>query len=172
MAEAELKHYFAPGGGELEPDVVSELQSIMRLHELSAENLYYKWESFCIKMDMEASSLSLGAVRNLKHDIQDALERSNRAQAQVKTEKKVGATPRAAATRGGGAGGGDVFGMLDGLVPNTPGSGKLSNKGASAKKRAYETPSVSRVKAEVASSSPDYKATPSKMEDQLVAMQS
>jgi DNA polymerase alpha subunit B len=53
-------------------------------------------------------------------------------------------------------------------VPNTPGTGKL-NKGSSLRKKAYETPSISRVKAEPPSSSPDYK-TPMRMQDQLNSM--
>lgn len=59
-----------------------------------------------------------------------------------------------------------MISSLDGLVPNTPGSGKLKS---SAKKRAYETPSVSRVKAEIPSSSPDYKSS-TNLEDQLNSM--
>lgn len=52
-------------------------------------------------------------------------------------------------------------------MPNTPGTAKLSRN--SVKKRPNETPSVSRLKANVPSSSPDYK-TPLRMEDQLNSM--
>lgn len=52
---------------------------------------------------------------------------------------------------------------LDGLVPGTPATRKL-NKSA-IKRGQMETPSISRVKTEHASSSPDHK-TPSKTEDQ------
>jgi DNA polymerase alpha subunit B len=54
------------------------------------------------------------------------------------------------------------------MVPNTPATGKL-NKSSNQKKRPYETPSMSRVKAEIPSSSPDYKS-PMKLEDQLNSM--
>ncbi|KAF4443870.1 DNA polymerase alpha subunit B [Fusarium austroafricanum] len=120
----------------LEPDVLSELESIMRLHGLSAEDLFFKWESYCIKLDLDAQDLTLEALRNLKQSIQDELENSHR-KVQVKTERKVANTPR------GVAKGGDVFGMLDGLVPSTQASGAKLNRSAasgSAIKRKMETP--------------------------------
>lgn len=162
MAEAEIKEFFASGDKDIESDVLSELQSIMRLHEISAEDLFYKWESFCIKMDMDATNPEIAHIRNFKKDIQDALEKSNRQQTHIKTEKRGHATPRAGK-------GGDVFGMLDGLMPSTPGSGRLSKQG-SLRKKTHVTPTMSRVKAEIPSSSPDYKGA-SKMEEQLNSMQ-
>ncbi len=110
MAEAdlqELNEKFATGNKELEPDVVAELQSIMRMHLLSVQDLFFKWESYCIKMEMEEMKLSVESLRALKQDIQDALERSNRShQVHIKSEKRSGGTPRAAAKNSG-----DVFGM-------------------------------------------------------------
>lgn len=110
MAEAdlhELNELFGMPNKELEPDVVSELQSIMRIHSLSAQDLYFKWESYSIKMDMDGNSLSLETLRALKQDIQDALERSNRTHhAHIKTEKRSAGTPRTAIKNGG-----DVYGM-------------------------------------------------------------
>ncbi|RYO76610.1 hypothetical protein DL764_010286 [Monosporascus ibericus] len=110
MAEAglqELNEKFASGNKELEPDVVAELQSIMRMHSLSAQDLFYKWESYCIKMDMDEMNVSAETLRALKQDIQDALERSNRShQVHIKTEKRSGATPRTGVKNSG-----DVFGM-------------------------------------------------------------
>ena|SRR6266699_1331056 len=106
MAEAsvsELNERFASGGKELEPDVVAELQSTMRMHELSSQDLFFKWESYCIKLDIEEMQPSLDRLRAFKKDLQDALERSNRTQAHIKTEKRAGATPRAAVNNG------DVF---------------------------------------------------------------
>lgn len=56
---------------------------------------------------------------------------------------------------------------IDGLVPNTPGTGKLSKAG-SARKRQLDSPSISRVKNGIASSSPDYKSSPAiKLEEQM-----
>jgi DNA polymerase alpha subunit B len=135
MMADEIESRFSPNK-PLEPDVLSELESIMRLHGLSAEDLFFKWESYCIKLDLDAQALSLEVLRNLKQSIQDELENSHR-KVQVKTERKVANTPR------GTAKGGDVFGMLDGLVPSTPASGAKLNRGAasgSAVKRKTETP--------------------------------
>ncbi|KAM5342447.1 hypothetical protein ACJ41O_013413 [Fusarium nematophilum] len=135
MADADLQNRFSPHK-PLEPDVLSELQSILRLHSLSPEDLFFKWESYCIKLDLDAQAVTLEALRNLKQSIQDELEKSQR-QVHVKTERKVAGTPR------GVAKGGDVFGMLDGLVPSTPTAGGKLNRGVgsgSALKRKVETP--------------------------------
>jgi DNA polymerase alpha subunit B len=104
----ELNERFAVGDQQLEPDMLAELQSIMRMHSLSAQDLFFKWESYCIKMDMDDMKLSVDNLRSLKRDIQDALERENRNHnAHVaKSEKRVGATPRTAVKSNG-----DVFGM-------------------------------------------------------------
>jgi DNA polymerase alpha subunit B len=115
MADAdvqELNERFALGDKPLEPDMLAELQSIMRMHSLSAQDLFFKWESYCIKMDMNEMKLSLDTLRSLKRDIQDTLERDARNQHAhaVKTEKKVGATPRTAVK--GNMNSGDVFGMF------------------------------------------------------------
>jgi DNA polymerase alpha subunit B len=136
MATDELQSLFSPNK-PLEPDVLSELQSILRLHDLSAEDLFFKWDAYCIKMGTETEAISLSAIRNLKQGIQDSLEKSNNQRhVQVKTERRVQATPRA------GAGGGDVFGMLDGLVPSTPASGAKLGKAGSGIKRKMETPAA------------------------------
>ncbi|KAI0840298.1 DNA polymerase alpha, subunit B [Hypoxylon sp. FL0890] len=169
MTEAdlqELNKQFGVPNKALEPDVVSELQSIMRIHSLSVQDLYFKWESYCIKMDMDGNNLSVESLRALKQDIQDALERSNRAHhVHIKTEKRTSGTPRGAVKNTG-----DVYGMLEGMVPNTPAPGKL-NKSASKRRNHLETPSMARVKGNVPSSSPDYKS-PLRIEKQLDAMNS
>ncbi|KAI5924250.1 DNA polymerase subunit alpha B [Camillea tinctor] len=167
MAEAdiqELNERFSSGNKELEPDVVSELQSIIRMHSLSVQDLFYKWESYCLKMDMGEVKPSVESLRALKQDIQDALERNNRSHhAHMKTEKRPGATPRTTVKSGG-----DVFDMLDGLVPNTPAGGKLS-KSAAKKRNQLETPSASRVKGGIPGSSPNNKS-PMRVDNQLESM--
>ncbi|KAH6892300.1 DNA polymerase alpha subunit B N-terminal-domain-containing protein [Thelonectria olida] len=135
MADADVQSLFSPNK-PLEPDVLSELESILRLHDLSAEDLYFKWESYCIKLDLDAQEISLDAVRNLKQNIQDALEKSNR-QVHIKQERRIAGTPRA------GARSGNVTNMLDGLIPSTPsGGGKLGRAAGSgsALKRKMATP--------------------------------
>jgi len=144
---AELNERFATGNKPLEPDVVAELRSIMRMHELSAQDLFFKWESYCIKMDMDELKASVQILRNFKQDLQDALERSNRTQVHIKQEKRAGATPRVGKA-------GDVFGMLDGLT--TPGA-------RASKMAPKRTPAMNRVKAEPMSS-------PTKLEERFNAM--
>lgn len=114
------------GGGDqqpLEPDVVVQLQSIMTMHALPVQELFYKWEAYCIKMDLplDQAALSMDRLRAFKQDLQDALERRNQEQQQqhqhggmpllgagshhkkIKTER-LAATPRNAAKS-------DVFGL-------------------------------------------------------------
>ncbi len=69
----------------------------------------------------------------------------------IKPEKRVGATSRTATKNNS-----DVFGMLDGLTAAV--SAGRSTKLASARRRQMETPSISRIKGEPASS-------PLKLED-------
>ncbi|KAI1753527.1 DNA polymerase alpha/epsilon subunit B [Xylaria castorea] len=167
MADAdiqELNERFGTGDKPLEHNVLVELQNIMELHSLSPQDLFFKWESYCIKMDVDEMKLSVETLGALKQDLLDALERNNRShQVQIKTEKRAGATPRAAVKNGG-----DVFGMLEGMVPSTPGAAKL-NKGATKRRNPLETPSTSRVKSNVPGSSPNYKS-PLRLEKQLDSM--
>lgn len=103
----ELNDKFGTGSAELEPDMISELKSIMNMHTLSVQDLFFKWESYCLKMDKADMKPTLLTIRALKQDIQDALVRSNRSHVtHIKQEKRPGVTPRTAAKSGG-----DVFGM-------------------------------------------------------------
>lgn len=109
MADAtvsELNELFGAGDKGLGQDVVVEMQSIMRLHNLAPQDLFFKWESYCIKLDMDETQPSYDKMRAFKQDLQDALEKSTRTHTHSKPEKRVGATPRTTAK------GGDVFGML------------------------------------------------------------
>jgi len=152
----ELNAQFGSPDKPLEPDVLAELQSIMRLHSLSVQDLFYKWEAYSIKMGLDANAVALDIVRQFKQNLQDELERTTRGTTRgthnvhVKTEKRTGAAPRAANK------GSDVFGMIDGLT--TPAPGRTKQIGS-----ARKTPAVSRVKAEPASS-------PMKVDDALNAM--
>ena len=156
---AELNEHFGAEGKELEPDVINRLRSIMNLHQLSPQDLFFKFEAYSISVNLDRKSLTLETLSAFKENLQEALDRSKRTQAHIKTERRAGVTPRNVVK------GSDVYGMLDSLTPSTPGAGKL-NKTASAKKRQINTPSISRVKGEHAGSSPDHK-TPPKLEDQL-----
>ncbi|KAH6680493.1 DNA polymerase alpha subunit B N-terminal-domain-containing protein [Halenospora varia] len=153
--ESQLQERFASSaGGNLEGDVLAELQSIMRLHSIDVEDLFYKWESYSMKMGQEDMKLNIGTAGALKKDIQDALERDSRAKTHLQPNKRPGATPRHSKNNG------DVFGM----TPNTPKVGS-ANRMNGTNKRKIETPSMSRIKAEPASSPPEFK-TPYKPGEQ------
>lgn len=148
----ELNALFAPNSKSgLEADVLAELESIMRLHALPPQELFYKWESYSLKIGRD-DALSLDTARELKKDIQDSLEREVR-KVHVKQERRPGATPRNVKAFGGSD---DIFGMLDQQSPVTPSGGRQG-------KRTYATPSVSRMKLEAfPSSPPDFKTPPVK----------
>ena len=104
----ELNDLFAvPPVTELPPDIMGELQSILRLHSISPQELSYKWESYTMKMGSEQTKLDLPTARAFKKDLQEMLERESRGKAHVRSVDKRGAyaTPRSAAK------GDDVFGM-------------------------------------------------------------
>lgn len=109
----ELKELFTPvAGAELEQDVLAELQSIMRLHSIDPQELFYKWESYSIKIGSEDMKLNIDTARALKKDVQDGLERENRSKAHVlNSNKRSGVNPRNMASTG------DVFGMYAALKP-------------------------------------------------------
>lgn len=89
------------------PILLEELSAICRIHNLSAEDLSFKWESYCMKMGAD-TQLSLRTLRDFKKDLQDALERESRGKVLAAKEQQakrgVGATPR-------GQGRGDVYDM-------------------------------------------------------------
>ena len=106
--QAELNNLFTiPPVTELPSDVLGELQSILRLHSISPQELSYKWESYTMKMGSEQTKLDLATARAFKKDLQEMLERESRGKAHVRSVEKRGAyaTPRSA-TKGD-----DVFGM-------------------------------------------------------------
>lgn len=106
--KAELDELFAiPPVTELPPDVLGELQSILRLHSITPRDLSFKWESYTMKMGTEQTKLDIVTARAFKKDLQEALERDSRGKAHVRSADKRGAyaTPRAGK-------GDDVFGMF------------------------------------------------------------
>ena len=97
---------FAPNlPNGLPPDVLGELESMLRLHSISPTELFYKWESYNFKMGPDETKLDLDTVRMFKKDIQEAMERESRSKHAMKsTEKRTQATPRNVTN-------GNVFGM-------------------------------------------------------------
>lgn len=142
---AELITLFAQPSKPLDPPILSELRSILRLHDLTPHELFIKWEAYSIKLGgSERLNIDLQRARDLKADIQDALERETRqGKAHVRSERRgVGATPRV------GAKAGDLFGMMDGVV-QTPASAAPSKR-----KSDFATPARSKVSKPHAGSSP------------------
>ena len=106
--KAELNELFAIlPATKLPPDVLGELQSILRLHSISPQELFYKWESYSMKMGSEQTKLELSTARAFKNDLQEMLERESRGKAHVRSVDKRGAyaTPKSIGKRD------DVFGM-------------------------------------------------------------
>ncbi|KIY04057.1 uncharacterized protein Z520_00749 [Fonsecaea multimorphosa CBS 102226] len=111
----------AGAGGGLSPDILGVLESILRVHSLGVDELFIKWEVYCLKMGSEETKLDLETARMFAKDVQDSVERGGQHQhtaapkSAVKSERKSlvhAATPRAVGTSS------DVFGMLDELTPN------------------------------------------------------
>ena len=130
--EAQVNELFAPAGAALPQDVLHELIAISTLLSLDPQELFYKWESYAIKMGTENTRMEYKTVKGFKKDLQDTLERETRSKGHNNTVKKmVSATPRAA------AGGNDIFGgMLDGITSTTPSRRPVPT---SAKRKAGET---------------------------------
>ncbi|KAF2453676.1 DNA polymerase alpha subunit B N-terminal-domain-containing protein [Lineolata rhizophorae] len=161
-----LQELFAPHGS-LAPEVLGELRSMMRLYSVDAEELFMKWEAYSLKMtgggargganDGGDLVLDVKTARDFKKDIQDALERENRSKvAHMKgtpAARRAGATPKASMASDG------VYGMLDGIVPNTPRPAALSavNGNATKRKSNFETPAAKATKNYLGSSPADSK---------------
>ena len=149
-SEADFDSFFSiPGESRLPPDVAEELESTARLHALSAQELFFKWESYALKMGSEETKLSLDSVRAFRKDIQETLEREVRTKAHMKSSEKraVHATPRPMAR------GDDMFGLLDGVSPATPRTASV--QGTVKRKAAFETPLPKALKSTVNSSPVD-----------------
>lgn len=94
-ADHQLQELFSSSNPNLEPDVLTELTSIMRLHQIDPQELWFKWESYSMKMGADDMKLNIDTVRGLKQDVQDGLERESRSKAQsLNTTRRGAATPR------------------------------------------------------------------------------
>lgn len=65
--------------GDLTPDVLAEFLSMLRSYGLDDQELFYKWESYCIRMSPNDTKLDLETVRAFKKDVQEILEKDIRA---------------------------------------------------------------------------------------------
>ncbi|CAZ83810.1 unnamed protein product [Tuber melanosporum] len=122
--------------GKLTPEVLGELESMLRIYGIGAEELFYKWESYCIKMGSEDTKLNLDTVLVFKKDVQELFGKEIKSKKRMhvaNTSRPVARTPRVKAT-------GDHVGFLDVLVPTTPRGEKGSVK-RKFEKAPFETPS-------------------------------
>lgn len=80
--------------GNLQPIAVDELVSMLRLYDTTPKDLFYKWESYCMKLNYDSDiKISVEHVLDFKRDVQKMLE------AEVKGRKSAGEKLRAAGTR-------------------------------------------------------------------------
>jgi DNA polymerase alpha subunit B len=117
MAEeaTQIRELFASSNPNIPGDVLHELLSITRLLSIDAQELFYKWESYVLKMGTENTKLEYKTVKDFKKDLQDALERDTRAKGHhAAPRRSMAATPRA------GTSGGDMFDMLGEMTSTTP----------------------------------------------------
>ena len=92
--------------GSLPPDVMGELHSMLRLYDVDAQELFFKWESYSMKMGPDDTRLDYDTVLAFKKDVQELLEKELRAKA------KMQQTPaRQRATIRPSAAGGDAFAL-------------------------------------------------------------
>lgn len=149
----QLVELFAPQpDAELAPDVMGELQSMLRLHSIAPQELFYKWESYSLKMGADETRLDLNTARAFKTDLFESLERENRSKVHTRAgadrRTAAGATPRNVVKNSG-----DVFGMLDGVVPHTPGRRGANGVGGSSlqRKAGAQTPGAWKTNGEARS---------------------
>jgi DNA polymerase alpha subunit B len=106
--DAQLQELFSSPNSNLEPDVLAELTSIMRLHQIDPQELYFKWEAYSMKMGGDEVKLNIDTARDLKQHVQDGLERENRSKAQsLNSTRRAAATPRTVTNTT------DVYGMYE-----------------------------------------------------------
>lgn len=77
-------------------EISGELESMLRLHSISPQELFFKWESYCLKMGAEDTKMDLDTVRMFKKDVQDSVEREHKAKSTTRSADKrsTTATPR------------------------------------------------------------------------------
>ena len=80
--------------GKLPSIAVEELKSMLRLYDITPEELFFKWESYCIRLGYDSDvKISVEHVTDFKRDVQKMLE------AEVRGKRGVGGGGKAAGTR-------------------------------------------------------------------------
>ncbi|KAK6361634.1 DNA-directed DNA polymerase alpha subunit pol12 [Orbilia blumenaviensis] len=122
--------------GELPDEVMAELQNMLRLYNIDAEELFFKWEGYCLKMG-EDIKLNMKNITAFKDDAREQFE------IEMRAKSKTAHAPAARGVQRAAKNAGDVFNMLDGLTPATPRSGPSAAK-KKFEKAGYETPLAER----------------------------
>ncbi|KAA8910520.1 DNA polymerase alpha subunit B N-terminal-domain-containing protein [Sphaerosporella brunnea] len=122
--------------GNIHPDTMIELQSMLRLYDLDAQELFFKWESYSMKMRPEDTTLTPDSVVAFKKDVQEQLEKEARGKAKMQQTPAVKRTVRPP------AGAADSFALLDSMLPTTPARGTPMKRKLPP---THETPRGSRI---------------------------
>ncbi|KAK6521136.1 DNA-directed DNA polymerase alpha subunit pol12 [Arthrobotrys conoides] len=133
--------------GELPDEVMAELQNMLRIYNIDAEELFFKWEEYCLKMG-EDIKLNLKNITTFKNDAREQFEIEMRAKSKTTHAPATRGVQRTAKNTG------DVFNMLDGLTPATPRSAGPSAAKKKFEKAGYETPLAERTSKLAVGSSP------------------
>lgn len=56
------------------PNILAECESMLRLYSLTAQELFFKWESYCLNRGTEDTKISLESARDLKRTLQEKFE--------------------------------------------------------------------------------------------------
>lgn len=83
--------------GELSPEVLSLLEGMLKIYGIPAEELFFKWESYCIKMGPDDTKLNMDTVLAFKKDVQELFEKEMRSRPRqhgANTSRPVARTPR------------------------------------------------------------------------------
>jgi DNA polymerase alpha subunit B len=100
-----FERYCNTKDNDMPAEVLTELELMSRLYNISAEELDFKWQAYSMKLGGEDNKLDLKTARDFKKTLQDALERESRGKVQQRTDvKRAAPTPRAAK-------GGDMYDM-------------------------------------------------------------
>ncbi|CCX16686.1 DNA polymerase alpha subunit B N-terminal-domain-containing protein [Pyronema domesticum] len=103
-------------------EVLDELQAMLRVYDIDAQELFFKWESYSLKMGPDNVKLDFDTVQNFKKDVQEQLEK------ELKGKAKLAQNPAVQRVVRPGQGAGDSFALFDGMLPSTPARGGLKRK--------------------------------------------
>lgn len=107
----ELEKRFPEIEGKI--DILAECQSVMRLFSIDATELYYKWESYCLKTESPDLKMNLDTIRAFKMDLQMQLERESRHPKRHQNQNEaIYSRPSSSPSA--------IQDLLEGMMPGTP----------------------------------------------------